>query len=460
MRTAPVTFRQSNRVAHLTGPPLPSPRPATAPSGFHVMAKPTGAICNLDCSYCFYLSKAELYPGARFRMSDDVMEHYVRQVLEAQEGPEVMIAWQGGEPTLMGLGFFRRVVGAAERCRRPGQRVSHTLQTNATLLNDQWAAFFAEHGFLVGVSVDGPPELHDAYRVDKKGRPTSARVLEGLGFLRRHGVEHNLLCAVNAANASHPLEVYRYLRDDCGGQFLQFIPVVEQTPTEADPEAVSERSVGPVQWGHFLVEVFDEWLSRDVGTVFVQAFDAALASWCGMQPGVCVFAETCGDAIALEHNGDVYSCDHFVSPEHLLGNITETHLVELVGSGAQRRFGQDKRDSLPRYCWDCDVRFACWGECPKNRFTRAPDGEAGLNYLCAGYKEFFHHVGGPMRLMRGLLRQGRPASDVWELFASAPRNGPCPCGSGRKAKYCHTRVQTGSGGRGESHSPARPLIPA
>lgn len=439
MTITPVTFRTRDDPDR---PPIPNPRPASAPLGFHVMAKPTGAICNLDCSYCFYLSKMELYPRGRFRMGDGVMERYVRQVLEAHEAPEVTIAWQGGEPTLMGLGFFRRVVETAERYRQPGQRVVHTLQTNATLLDDEWAAFLSDNKFLVGVSVDGPPALHDAYRVDKKGRPTSARVLEGLAFLRRHGVEHNLLCTVNATNAAHPLEVYRYLRDDCGGQFIQFIPIVEHTPTDSEPEAVSERSVGPAQWGRFLVEVFDEWLRHDVGSVFVQAFDSALASWCGMQPGVCVFAETCGNAVALEHNGDVYSCDHFVSPEHLLGNITDTHLVELVGSEAQRRFGEHKRASLPRYCWDCDVRFACWGECPKNRFARTPDGESGLNYLCAGYKELFHHMDGPMRLMKGLLDQGRPASDVSELFARAPRNSPCPCGSGRKAKYCHARACT------------------
>lgn len=445
MTVAAVAFRRGCHAGRSPGPPtgevagprLPVPGPVSAPRAFHVMAKPTGAICNLDCSYCFYLSKAELYPGARFRMSDGVMEQYVRQVLEAQDAPEVTIAWQGGEPTLMGLGFFRRVVETAERYRRPGQRVLHTLQTNATLLNDDWAVFLGEHGFLVGVSVDGPPVLHDAYRVDKKGRPTSARVLEGLAFLRAHGVEHNLLCTVNAANADHPLEVYRYLRDDCRGQFIQFIPVVEHLPTEANHEAVGEHSVGSAQWGHFLVEVFDEWLHYDVGSVFVQAFDSALASWCGMQPGVCVFAETCGHAVALEHNGDVYSCDHFVSPEHLLGNIARTHLLDLVGSEAQRHFGEQKRDSLPRYCQDCDVRFACWGECPKNRFIRTPDGETGLNYLCAGYKEFFHHVDGPLRLMRELLRQGRPASDIADVFGRAPRNGPCPCGSGRKSKYCH-----------------------
>ena len=442
MTIAGVTFRPRNNPGQRTRPETPSlpvPRPPATPPAFHVMAKPTGAVCNLDCSYCFYLSKAELYPGARFRMSDDTMERYVRQVLEAQEGPEVVIAWQGGEPTLMGLDFFRRVVEVAERYRRPGQRLVHTLQTNATLLNEEWAAFLAEHGFLVGVSVDGPPAFHDAYRVDKKGRPTSARVLEGIALLHRHCVEHNLLCTVNAANAGHPVEVYRYLRDDCGGRFLQFIPVVEHTPTEDEPAAVSERSVGPADWGRFLIEIFDDWLRSDVGSVFVQGFDAALAAWVGVPPGLCVFSETCGNSVALEHNGDLYSCDHFVSPEHLLGNIADAHLVELLASKTQRRFGEYKRDGLARYCLECDVRFACWGECPKNRFIKAPNGEDGLNYLCAGYKQFFHHVDGPMRLMAGMLREGRPTSDIMEIFASAPRNALCPCGSARKAKYCHGR---------------------
>jgi uncharacterized protein len=370
-------------------------------------------------------------------MSDEVMERYITQLIEAHEAPEVTVAWQGGEPTLMGLSFFRRAVEVAERHCRPGQRPVHTLQTNATLLDERWAQFLAEKHFLVGVSIDGPPELHDAYRLDKRGRPTSSRVERSIELLRRYEVDYNLLCTVHAANAGHPLEVYRYLRDNCGGQFLQFIPIVEHTPTEADPAAVSQRSVRPAQWGRFLVEVFDEWLRKDVGKVFVQAFDAALASWCGLAPGVCVFAETCGNSVALEHNGDVYSCDHFVTPAHLLGNIAGTHLVEFVASEAQRRFGEAKRDSLPRYCWECDVRFACWGECPKNRFTLTPEGEAGLNYLCEGYKAFFHHVWGPMTLMRDLLRQGRPASDIYQVFANAPRNSACPCGSGRKAKYCH-----------------------
>ena len=416
-----------------------STRPPTAPASFHVMAKPTGAICNLDCSYCFYLAKEALYPGGRFRMGDEVMEAYIRQVLEAQPGPEVTIAWQGGEPMLMGLSFFRRVVEVAERYRRPGQRVLHTLQTNATLLTEPWAAFLAEHQFLVGISLDGPPAIHDAYRVDKRGQPTSSRVLAGMEALRRHGVDFNILCTVHAANAGAPLEVYRFFRDDCQARFIQFIPIVERASTLESQPAATSRSVTPEQWGRFLIAVFDEWLARDVGTVFVQAFDAALASWMGIQPGLCVFAETCGSAVALEHNGDVYSCDHFVSPEHLIGNIRETHLVELMASEQQQRFGEAKRDTLPAYCMSCDVRFACWGECPKNRFASAPDGGGGLNYLCAGYKEFFHHIAPPMQIMSDLVRRGLPAAEVRRLLAGAPRNAPCPCGSGRKTKHCHGR---------------------
>jgi uncharacterized protein len=318
----------------------------------------------------------------------------------------------------------------------------HTIQTNATLLDEEWAEFLSEHGFLVGVSLDGPPELHDVYRVDKKGRPTSGRVLQGLRLLRDHKVDYNLLCTVNAGNVEFPLRVYRYLRDECGGQFLQFIPIVEHSPTEVEPDGVSPRTVAPEKWGQFLVDVFDEWLRCDVGSVFVQAFDAAVASWLGLAPGVCVFSETCGNAVALEHNGDVYSCDHFVSTEHLLGNITETHLVEMLASEPQRRFGANKREKLPAYCMNCDVRFACWGECPKNRFSTTPDGEGGLNYLCAGYKAFFHHIDGPMRLIGRLLAENRPASDIYEVFGRASRNGPCPCGSGRKAKQCHGGVGT------------------
>jgi len=438
---ARVELGPTRRGAPSTAPradvPVVRPAAPTASRPIHVMAKPTGAICNLDCSYCFYLDKESLYPGGRFRMGDDVAELYLRQMLEERREPVVTLAWQGGEPTLMGLPFFRRVVELARSLARPGQRIEHTLQTNATLLTAEWAAFLAEHDFLVGVSIDGPPAVHDAYRLDKRGRPTFERVARGLRHLRAAGVRYNLLCTVHRENEDRALEVYRFLRDECGGQFLQFIPIVERVPGGAS--GVSERSVTPSGWGRFLSAVYDEWLAHDVGEVFVQSFDAALASWLGLPAGVCVFDETCGYAVALEHNGDVYSCDHFVDLEHLLGNIRRTPLRELVASPAQRRFGDDKRDGLPAYCRRCDVRFACNGECPKNRFTTTPEGEAGLNYLCAGYKAFFHHVDATMRIMADLVRAGRPAADVRSVLVSAPRNAPCPCGSGRKAKRCHGR---------------------
>ena len=426
----------------VAAPAMPDPRPPTAPEYFHVLAKPTGPICNLDCEYCFFLSKEALYPGDRFRMADDLLEIYVRQLLESHaSAPEVTVAWQGGEPTLMGVDFFRRAVELTDRYRQPGQRVQHTVQTNGTLLTDEWCELLARHGFLVGISIDGPPELHDRYRVDKRGNPSSAKVLRGLELLKFHNVEFNILCTVNAANQDHPLGVYRYLRDDLGARFVQFIPIVERDNETGFQEGdqVTDRSVDPERWGRFLVSVFDEWLRHDVGTVFVSHFDAALASWLGVSPALCIFAETCGNAVALEHNGDLYSCDHFVEPGYLLGNIFETHMVELLASPVQRAFGEAKRDNLPRYCVECSVRFACNGECPKNRFARTPEGEPGLNYLCPGYKTFFGRIDGSMRLMADLLRQGRYADEVMGVLASAGRNGPCPCGSGRKAKLCHQR---------------------
>lgn len=394
---------------------MPSPAP------FHVLAKPTGAICNLDCSYCFYLSKERLYPGSSFRMPDDVLEAFVQQRLEGQPGPVVTIAWQGGEPTLMGLDFFRRSIELERRWRRPGTTVEHLLQTNATLLDEEWCAFLAEHDFLVGVSVDGPGALHDAYRVDRGGRPTFERVMRGVRLLRAHGVRLNALAAVHAVNVAYPLDVYRFLKEEVS-PYLQLIPIVERDAA-AGGGAVTARSVSAEDYGRFLVEIFDEWIRDDVGEVFVQQFDVALESWALGRSSLCVFAETCGDAVALEHGGDVYSCDHFVDPAHRLGNLRETPLAELVASTRQRRFGTEKRDALPDYCRRCDVRFACNGGCPKDRFIDTPDGEPGLNYLCAGYRTFFRHVDGPMRAMTALLRAGRPPSDVRARATVAARGG-------------------------------------
>ena len=396
------------------------------------MAKPTGAVCNLDCQYCFFLSKDTLYPKSSFRMSDDVLEAYVRQVLESQRSPDVTIAWQGGEPTLMGLDFFRRAESLARKYLRPGAALTHTIQTNGILLDDEWCEFFAKNGFLVGLSIDGPQAMHDAYRVNKAGDPTFAQVMRAARLLQRHKVEFNVLCTVHDVNVRHPLEVYRFFRDDVGTQFLQFIPIVERATPETIEIAnlgwgdrnhrrplytqagsmVTERTVDPELWGGFLIGVFDEWVAHDVGNVFVQIFESALASWVGLPASLCIFAETCGDALALEHNGDLYSCDHFVEPRFRLGNIKKQHLVQLVASDRQRAFGNAKRDSLPRYCRECEVRFACNGECPRNRFLLTPDGEPGLNYLCAGYKSFFQHIDRPMRLMANLLRHGKDAAEV------------------------------------------------
>jgi len=440
--------------------------PSAAPRAVHVLVKPTGAVCNLDCSYCFFLSKEMLYPGSRFRMADDLLETYIRQLIEAHRVPEVQLAFQGGEPTLMGLPFFRRAVELAERYRRPGMTVKYSLQTNGTLLSDEWAQFLADNGFLVGISIDGPRELHDAYRHDKGGGPTFDRVMRGLAALKHHHVEWNVLCTLHAANADRPLEVYRFFRDQLGAEYIQFIPIIERMATPQtgggvewatwrdrplytqDGAFVTSRSVTAEQYGRFLCGVFDEWVRHDVGRVYVQMFDVALANWFGAPPGLCIHSRTCGAALALEHTGDLYSCDHFVEPAHRLGNIREDHLIELVASDKQRQFGNDKAETLPAYCRNCDVRFACHGGCPKDRFIDTPDGEPGLNYLCAGYKQFFHHITEAMEFMVDELRMKRPPANIMQfmrendfiaqrLYTGVGRNEPCPCGSGRKFKQCH-----------------------
>lgn len=441
-------------------PPSSSRTPDPPPSAFHLLAKPTGAVCNLDCAYCFFLSKEMLYPGSRFRMADELLELYIRQLIEShRQSPTVTIAWQGGEPTLMGLDFFRRSVELAERYLQPGQRAEYTIQTNGTRLDADWAAFLKEHDFLVGISIDGPREMHDAYRMTKGGRGSFDLVMRGLGHLREGGVEWNALTAVHAANAASGRAVYRFLRDECAAHFIQFIPIIERV-AEADEDRkvpwtswhdrplyvqegnrVTARSVTAERYGRFLIDVFEEWVRRDVGEVYVQMFDVALANWAGQLPGLCVHSETCGLALALEHTGDLYCCDHFVEPAYKLGNIRETHMLELVASQRQRQFGLDKRDMLPDYCLECDVRFACHGGCPKDRFIVAPDGEPGLNYLCAGYKALFHHLDRPMRFMSEQLRRNRAPADVMGLYAAEDaqrgRNDPCTCSSGRKWKRCH-----------------------
>ncbi len=440
-------------------PTLPDPRPKNAPPYAHVMAKPTGAICNLDCEYCFFLSKEALYPGSPFRMTEDVQETYIKQLIETQNSPQVTIAWQGGEPTLMGLEFFEKTIELVQKYARPGMRVDHTIQTNGTKLDSAWCQFFKRNNFLVGLSMDGPPHMHDKYRVDKNGDGTHEKVLAAARKLQQYNVDFNILCTVHAGNADHPLEVYRYFRDEVKTDFIQFIPIVERATPELLPIAnrgwgdqnlpseselqkipvaksskrplytlegslVTERSVKPEQWGLFLIAIYDEWVHNDVGKVFVQMFDSALGSWYGTGASLCIHRETCGEALALEHNGDLYSCDHFVEPKYFLGNIKEDHMLDLVASDQQRKFGDDKRDKLPKYCLECPVRFACNGGCPRNRFIKTPEGEDGLNYLCAGYKAFFTHVDHPMRLMAALLKQGRYADEVMEILAHEENQFP------------------------------------
>lgn len=435
--------------------------PATPVSAFHVMTKPIGPICNLDCHYCFYLEKEKLYkPGESWKMSDEVLEKYIREYIQTQNAPEIDFAWQGGEPTLLGVNFFRRVVDLQRRYAA-GKTIRNALQTNGTLLDDAWCDFLKQHDFLVGISIDGPRDLHDAYRVDKNQQPTFDAVFRGLKLLQTHKVEFNTLTVVNRKNSQRPLDIYRFLKS-IGSGYIQFIPLVErQPPRQTLPLPVLDLAAPPVpgetladlpvtpwsvearQYGQFLVEIFDDWVRHDVGKVFVQTFDVALGNWLGAGSGLCVFAETCGTAMAIEHNGDVYSCDHYVYPQYKLGNILNQSLGTMVNSEFQKKFGSDKLDTLPDYCRRCEVRFACNGECPKHRFIRTPDGEPGLNYLCPAYKRFFRHVDPYMREMAALLRQRRPAAEIMRMHAepirpgAAPdRNDPCPCGSGKKFKKC------------------------
>ena len=426
---------------------------ASIPPRIHVLAKPTGSKCNLDCAYCFYLKKEQLYPDSRFRMSDAVLEAYISQLVESHQSDNVTVAWQGGEPTMMGLDFFRKAIACQEKHARPGMTFENTLQTNGTTLTDEWCEFFRENNYLVGISIDGPRDLHDTYRLTRKGRPTFDHVMRGLRLLQKHGVDYNVLVSVNRVNADRPLEVYRFFRDEVETDWLQFIPVVERlNDGEVSPymkgSTVSERSVMPEQWGRFLTTIFDEWVRHDVGRLFVQTFEAAVRSWMGLPSGMCVFDPTCGHGLAIEHNGDLYACDHYVEPDYLLGNITQNHMTELAGSDQQLRFGRDKLDTLPGACRECDVRFACHGECPKNRFLTTDEGEYGLNYLCAGYKQFFHHVDQPLKLLAQMMRRGVPAETIMQVMAESDareamtnrkpgRNAPCPCGSGRKFKKCH-----------------------
>jgi uncharacterized protein len=436
---------------------------STSARSFHVMTKPIGPICNLDCKYCFYLEKERLHePGEKWKMSDEVLETYVRQLIESSNQPQVDFAWQGGEPTLLGVDFFRRAVELQDRYAN-GKTISNAIQTNGTLLDDEWCEFLTNRKFLVGISIDGPPAVHDRYRVDKQQQPTFDAVMRGLKLLQKHQTEFNTLTVVNRANSQKPIEVYEFLKQ-IGSKYLQFIPLVERLPTTQlkvrgfdlmeppglhggdDPKSpVTSWSVEARTYGNFLCTIFDHWLRRDVGETFVQIFDVALGNWMGLGSSLCVFAEKCGRALAIEHNGDLYSCDHYVYPKYRLGNILNQSLGAMVDSQEQQRFGNDKSDTLPKFCRDCEVRFACNGECPKHRFTNTPDGEAGLNYLCPAYKQFFNHIDPHMKMMAELLNTRRPASDIMRILArqeeqkmtqQAGRNDLCPCGSGKKFKKC------------------------
>ncbi|UCE42194.1 MAG: anaerobic sulfatase maturase [Candidatus Aminicenantes bacterium] len=417
---------------------------------FHVMAKPTGAQCNLECDYCFFLKKDQLYPDSDFRMSDETMEAYIRQTIEGHHVPEVTIAWQGGEPTLMGLDFFRRSVEMEKKYSKPGMRIENTLQTNGVLIDEEWCKFFHENNFLIGLSLDGPRHLHDVYRHDKGGKSVFDKVLRAARLMQKHDVEFNILCTVNAKNSQHPLDVYRFFRDELEARYIQFIPIVERDNETGNQEGtqITDRTVDPEQYGRFLIAIFDEWVRQDVGFMFVQFFDGVLASYVRGRSTLCILTPTCGEGVALEHNGDLYSCDHFVEPRCLLGNISQTSIPDLVSSDAQLTFGQAKSETLPKYCQECKFRFTCHGECPKNRVLTTPDGEPGLNWLCVGLKAFFEHVDRPMQIMADLLRRGQYADGIIKILAqeegrSVPkeekvgRNDPCPCGSGRKYKKCH-----------------------
>ncbi|HTZ48567.1 MAG TPA: anaerobic sulfatase maturase [Verrucomicrobiae bacterium] len=413
-------------VADLT----PFPRQAGANRAYHAMVKPIGAVCNLDCTYCYYLHKKDLLGStSKFQISDEILETHVRQYIEGQDRDEVVFSWQGGEPTLMGLPFFEKVVELEKKYKKPRQKIENDLQTNGTLLNEEWAAFLKQHGFLIGLSIDGPKKLHDAYRVTHEGNPTFDKVFAAAQLLHRHAVPFNTLTVVNRDNAKRPLDVYRFLRNEVKPREMQFIPGVEPkvfrevAPQKWDPATlpvfgasaarpgnansiVTDWSVDPDDWGYFLCKIWDEWYHRDVGKVFVNLFESAVAQWKGLDAQVCIYHEFCGKGVALEHDGSLYSCDHYVYPEYKLGNIQQTSSSRMVFSEQQKAFGYAKFMALPKRCADCKYLFACNGECPKNRLLRTPEGEVGLNYLCSGLMNFWTHIDEDVkRLCRELAKQ-------------------------------------------------------
>jgi uncharacterized protein len=414
---------------------------------FQVFVKPIGSICNLDCHYCYYLKKGQLYPkGESFRMSDDILEDYIVQHIKAHSEEVIRFSWHGGEPTILGLDYFRRIVALQHKHQPSGQRIMNGIQTNGTLLDEDWCRFLADEGFAVGLSLDGPQEMHDRYRLTKDHRSTFEDTKRGYKFLRQHGINCDILCVVNAHNVHHPNEVYRFFKE-IKAAYVSFLPMVERQPE--NESGVSRNTMSAKAWGDFLCTIFDEWVEHDVGQIKVQIFEEATRTAFNQEHSLCIFRPICGDIPVIEHNGDFYSCDHFVDAEHRLGNIKKTPLVELLESPVQRAFGQAKLDTLPCYCLECKVRDMCNGECSKNRFIRTQDGEAGLNYLCAGYKRFFTHcqpfvqeVASQWRRQSLDLEQQTPHTQATKIrthIRTGPkigRNNPCPCGSGLKYKKC------------------------
>ncbi len=396
---------------------------------FQIFVKPAGAVCNLDCQYCYYRDKRELYQGSAVsRMTEELLERYIAQHIAAAQGPEVAFSWHGGEPTTLGLAFFRKAVELQRKYKPAGWRIRNGIQTNGVLLDDEWARFLAAEGFSVGLSLDGPAELHDAYRVNRAGQPSHLHAMRGYELLRKHGVPTDIICVVHNMNVRQPLTVYRFFRE-IGCTYLGFLPVVERDP---DSAGVSRHTPSAEDYGVFLCKIFDEWVARDVGRMMVQIFDEASRPAFDLDHSLCVFRETCGRIPVVEHTGDFFPCDHYVDREHRMGNILERPLADLLDSPEQRAFGDAKRDALPGRCRECEVLAMCNGGCPKYRFIDTPDGEPGLNYLCAGLKRFFLHSREP--LARIAARQAPRISSPAALTAG--RNDPCPCGSGLKFKKC------------------------
>ncbi len=450
------------------------------PAAFQVMIKPIGSKCNLNCAYCYYLEKEKLYKDHKsFILNEDVLEQFIKQNIELQEVPLVQFLWQGGEPTMLPIDYYKKALEFQEKYAGK-KRIENIFQTNGTLLDDEWCRFFKLNNFLIGISIDGPKELHDRYRVDRSGKPTWEKVMNSIQKLKDFGVEFNTLSVINDVNSKHPLDVYQFLKE-IGSQYMQFIPIVEQIADDVPehelslvfPEYLGDAhlspwSVEPRAFGNFLIQIFDEWVRKDVASYFVQQFDAALANWIGEMPGLCVYSKICGEGPCLEHNGDLYACDHFVYPEYYLGNIMEKNVKELAKSDTMIDFGQQKEKSLPLQCIECKYRFACNGGCPKNRISVTNDGEKGLNYLCEGYYNFFNHVHPYMQYMADQLAKRKPPANVMDwvkkmdfkksirasgqkavkhdasnqptsqkkTIQKVGRNAPCPCGSGKKSKNC------------------------